>query len=88
MDIERGIRVAVDTGKVILGSNKTIQAIKLGKGELVVLENDENLSNVLTCFNKIVLNTIEGEILDVLIDSFGSLIGIGLEYLFRSNKIE
>jgi large subunit ribosomal protein L30e len=37
MDIERGIRVAVDTGKVILGSNKTIQAIKLGKGELVVL---------------------------------------------------
>lgn len=37
MDIERGIRVAVDTGKVILGSNKTIQAIKLGNGELVVM---------------------------------------------------
>lgn len=37
MDIERGIRVAVDTGKVILGSNKTIQAIKLGNGELVIL---------------------------------------------------
>ena len=37
MDIERGIRVAVDTGKVILGSNKSIQAIKLGNGELVVL---------------------------------------------------
>ena len=37
MDIERGLRVAVDTGKVILGSNKSIQAIKLGNGELVVL---------------------------------------------------
>lgn len=37
MDIERGIRVAVDTGKVILGSNKSIQAIKLGNGELVVM---------------------------------------------------
>ena len=37
MDIERGIRVAVDTGKVILGSNKSIQAIELGNGELVVL---------------------------------------------------
>lgn len=37
MDIERGIRVAVDTGKVILGSNKSIQAIKLGEGELVVI---------------------------------------------------
>ena len=40
MDIERGIRVAVDTGKVILGSNKTIQAIKLGNGELVVIANN------------------------------------------------
>ena len=40
MDIERGIRVAVDTGKVILGSNKTIQAIKLGNGELVVMANN------------------------------------------------
>ena len=37
MDIERGIRVAVDTGKVILGSNKSLQAIKLGNGELVVM---------------------------------------------------
>ena len=37
MDVERGIRVAVDTGKVILGSKKAIQAIKLGNGELVVM---------------------------------------------------
>lgn len=37
MDIERGIRVAVDTGKVILGSNKAIQAIKLGNGELAIM---------------------------------------------------
>jgi Ribosomal protein L30E len=32
MDVERGIRVAVDTGNVTLGSSKTIQALKLGKG--------------------------------------------------------
>ena len=37
MDIERGIRVAVDTGKVILGSNKSLQAIKLGNGELAII---------------------------------------------------
>jgi large subunit ribosomal protein L30e len=37
MDVERAIRVAVDTGKVILGSKKTIQAIKFGEGELVVM---------------------------------------------------
>ena len=32
MDIERGIRVAVDTGDVTLGSEKSIQSLKLGKG--------------------------------------------------------
>ncbi len=37
MDVERGIRVAVDTGNVTLGSSKTIQALKLGKGKLVVI---------------------------------------------------
>jgi large subunit ribosomal protein L30e len=37
MDIDRAIRVAVDTGKVILGSRKTIQAVELGEGELVVI---------------------------------------------------
>ena len=35
MDIDRGIRVAVDTGNVILGSKRTIQSLKLGKGKLV-----------------------------------------------------
>ncbi|BDZ67604.1 50S ribosomal protein L30e [Methanobacterium ferruginis] len=37
MDVERGIRVAVDTGNVTLGSSKTIQALKLGKGKLVIM---------------------------------------------------
>ena len=40
MDIDRGIRVAVDTGNVTLGSEKSIQSLKLGKGQLaVVAEN-------------------------------------------------
>lgn len=37
MDVERGIRVAVDTGDVTLGSEKSIQSLKLGKGKLVVV---------------------------------------------------
>ena len=37
MDVDRGIRVAVDTGNVTLGSKKTIQALKLGKGKLVII---------------------------------------------------
>jgi large subunit ribosomal protein L30e len=37
MDVERGIRVAVDTGNVTLGSGKTVQALKLGKGKLVII---------------------------------------------------
>jgi len=37
MDIDRGIRVAVDTGDVTLGSEKAIQSLKLGKGQLVIV---------------------------------------------------
>ncbi|MDO5851395.1 MAG: 50S ribosomal protein L30e [Methanobacteriaceae archaeon] len=37
MDLDRGVRVAVDTGSVILGSYKTIQSLKLGKGELIII---------------------------------------------------
>ncbi len=37
MDLDRGIRVAVDTGSVTLGSDKSIQALKLGKGKLVIV---------------------------------------------------
>lgn len=37
MDVERGIRVAVDTGDVVLGSEKSIQSLKLGKGKLAVV---------------------------------------------------
>ncbi len=37
MDVDRGIRVAVDTGNVTLGSEKSIQGLKLGRGKLVIL---------------------------------------------------
>ena len=37
MDVDRGIRVAVDTGDVILGSEKSIQSLKLGNGQLVIV---------------------------------------------------
>lgn len=37
MDVDRGIRVAVDTGDVTLGSEKSVQSLKLGKGQLVVI---------------------------------------------------
>ncbi|AXV37241.1 MAG: 50S ribosomal protein L30e [Methanobacteriaceae archaeon] len=37
MDVDRGIRVAVDTGNVTLGSDKSIQELKLGKGKLVII---------------------------------------------------
>ena len=37
MDIDRGIRVAVDTGTVTLGSDKSVQSLKLGKGKLVII---------------------------------------------------
>lgn len=43
MDVDRGIRVAVDTGDVTLGSEKSIQSLKLGKGQLVVVaQNSPN----------------------------------------------
>jgi large subunit ribosomal protein L30e len=37
MDLDRGIRVAVDTGNVTLGSSKSIHALKLGRGKLVII---------------------------------------------------
>ena len=37
MDVDRGIRVAVDTGDVTLGSEKSIQSLKFGKGQLVIV---------------------------------------------------
>lgn len=40
MDVDRGIRVAVDTGNVTLGSKKTIQALKLGNGKLVIISEN------------------------------------------------
>lgn len=40
MDVDRGIRVAVDTGSVILGSERSIQALKLGNGKLAVVADN------------------------------------------------
>ena len=40
MDVDRGIRVAVDTGDVTLGSEKSIQSLKLGKGKLVIVAHN------------------------------------------------
>jgi large subunit ribosomal protein L30e len=40
MDLDRGIRVAVDTGNVTLGSDKSIQALKIGKGKLVIIADN------------------------------------------------
>lgn len=40
MDVDRGIRVAVDTGDVTLGSEKSIQSLKLGKGQLAVVASN------------------------------------------------
>ncbi|ACV25075.1 50S ribosomal protein L30e [Methanocaldococcus fervens] len=37
MDVNRAIRTAVDTGKVILGSKRTMKFIKHGEGKLVVI---------------------------------------------------
>jgi large subunit ribosomal protein L30e len=37
MDINRSIRVAVDTGSVILGTKKVLKNIKHGEGKLVIV---------------------------------------------------
>ena len=75
MDIERGIRVAVDTGKVILGSNKSIQAIKLGNGELVVMAANapKNLKEDVEVYSK--LSEIPVHIFDGSSVDLGSICG-------------
>ena len=40
MDINREISQAVNTGRVILGSNQSVKAIKLGQAKLVVLASN------------------------------------------------
>lgn len=40
MDINRAIRQAVDTGKVILGSDKSVKSVKLGQAKLVILASN------------------------------------------------
>jgi len=55
MDVDRGIRVAVDTGDVTLGSEKSIQSLKLGKGQLVIVaENSpENILKDVEYYSKL-----------------------------------
>jgi len=40
LDINREIRQAVDTGKVILGSDKSVKSVKLGQAKLVILASN------------------------------------------------
>ena len=40
MDLNREIRQAVTTGKVILGSDKSLKALKLGHAKLVILASN------------------------------------------------
>lgn len=49
VDINKEIRQAVDTGKVILGRNKSLKAIKLGQAKLVIVASNcqsEVLANI------------------------------------------
>lgn len=40
IDIDKEIRQAVDTGKVILGTDKSLKAIKLGHAKLVIVASN------------------------------------------------
>ena len=40
MDIDRALRVAVKTGKVLIGSNETLEAVKRGQTKLVILASN------------------------------------------------
>ena len=40
MDVNKEIRQVVDTGKVILGSDKSVKAVKLGQVKLVILASN------------------------------------------------
>lgn len=40
MDAREEIRRAVETGKVILGSRRTLRLLKLGKGKLVIVASN------------------------------------------------
>ncbi len=70
MDIDRGIRVAVDTGTVTLGSDKSVQALKLGKGKLVIIANncpEEVREDVMyySQLSEIPVHTYEGSSVDL-----------------------
>jgi len=70
MDVDRGIRVAVDTGDVTLGSEKSIQSLKLGKGQLVVVAENSPKEiledvNYYSKLSEIPLHTYNGTSVDL-----------------------
>ena len=40
MDVDRELRLATSTGKVIFGSDKTLKAVKIGKAKLAILSSN------------------------------------------------
>jgi len=40
VDVDKEVRQAVDTGKVVLGADKSIKAVKLGQAKLVILASN------------------------------------------------
>ncbi len=40
MNIDRALQVAVKTGKVLIGSNETLKAVKRGQAKLVILASN------------------------------------------------
>ena len=40
IDLERELKIALKTGKVVLGSNQAIKHAKLGKGKLIILASN------------------------------------------------
>ncbi|MCA1813782.1 MAG: 50S ribosomal protein L30e [Halobacteriales archaeon] len=40
MDVNRALRTAVQTGKVVLGTKETLKAIDTGKAKLIVVSNN------------------------------------------------
>ena len=55
MDINRAIRVAVDTGNVVLGTKQTMKLAKHGEGNLIILAGNcaKDVMNDITHYAKL-----------------------------------
>jgi large subunit ribosomal protein L30e len=55
MDVDRNIRVAVDSGNVTLGSDKSIKNLKLGKGKLIIVASNcpKDIREDITYFSRL-----------------------------------